>query len=96
MTEIVETIAQSCHDMHMDKLENHPHSSAVQAYADALAKLDSATAHAVTNEAREMIENAWLRQEIQRGRDSGTPLSEDEVFDSLLAEADADIEAASR
>ncbi len=43
-----------------------------------------------------MLKKAWLRQEIQKGRESGTPLDEDEVFEQLLAEADADIEAAKR
>ena len=40
-----------------------------------------------------MVRAAWLRQEIQKGRDSGKPLDGEQMFDELLVEAEADIQA---
>jgi hypothetical protein len=67
------------------------HANAVDAFASDLARLDSENAHAVTEAARELIQAAWLRQEIEKGRKSGDPLDGDEVFAELLTEAEADI-----
>ena len=76
----------------MGDMTGHPYSEAIEAFADALAKLDGATAYAVAAQARELARAALLRQEIQKGRASGEPINEDEVFGQLLAEAEADIE----
>ena len=78
----------------MQNAEPHPSREAVEAFATELARLDIATAHAVAAEARELIRAAWLRQQLQNARESGEPLDGDQVFDALLAEADADIAAA--
>ena len=57
-------------------------------------KLDSASAHAVIEEAREMARSHWLRQQIRMGEESGEPLDGPAVMAELLAEAEADIKAA--
>lgn len=77
----------------MTDVTTHPYREAIEAFASDLAKLDSATAHAIAAEAREMVRAAWLRQEIQKGRDSGKPLDGEQMFDELLVEAEADIQA---
>ena len=74
--------------------KQHPYREAVEAFADDLARLDSAHAHAVVAEAQEMVRLALLRQLIEEGRNSGPPLDGEEVMAELLAEADADITAA--
>ena len=74
--------------------KKHPYSEAVQAFADDLALLDSALAHAVAAQAQEMVRLAFLRQEIEKARNSGPSLDGEQVFAELLAEADADIAAA--
>lgn len=75
----------------MDNANNqHPYREAIDAFAAELARLESATAHAVAAEALKLAHAAWLRQEIDRGRQSGAALEEAEVFDRLLAESDED------
>jgi hypothetical protein len=78
----------------MSKTPHHPYSDAIDALARDLEQLDSATAHAVIEEAREMARAQWLRQQIRIGEESGEPLDGPTVMAELLAEADADIKAA--
>lgn len=73
-----------------DKRDN---SEAIAALARDLDKLDSASAHAVIEEARELARARWLRQQIKIGEESGEPLDGPTVMAELLAEADADIAA---
>lgn len=73
--------------------ELRTHHEAVASFAAELAKLEEATALVVAAEATALARTAWLRQEIDKGRSSGPALDEDEVFEQLLAEADADIVA---
>lgn len=65
-----------------------PDSQAIEALARDLEKLDSATAHAVIDAAREMAHAQWLRQQIRIGEDSGEPVDGPTVMAKLLAEAD--------
>lgn len=68
-----------------------PYRDAIDALAHELARLDSAAAHAVIAEAREMARAEWLRMQIRIGEESGEPLDGPTVMAELLAEADADI-----
>ena len=71
-----------------------PYSHAIDAFARDLARLDSASAHAVIEEARELARAQWLRLQIRTGDESGEPLDGPTVMAELLAEADADIASA--
>lgn len=76
--------------------QNHrPYSQAIEALARDLEKLDSATAHAVIEEARELARAQWLRGQIRLGEESGEPLDGPKVMAELLAEAEADVAAES-
>ncbi len=74
--------------------KNQLYRDAVEDFARDLSRLDEATARAVAAEAREMVRAALLRQEIAKGRASGTPIDEADVFDELLSEARSDVERA--
>ena len=71
-----------------------PYRDAIDAFARDLARLDSAAAHAVIAEAREMARAEWLRMQIRLGEESGEPLDGPTAMAELLAEADADIAGA--
>ena len=78
----------------MNKVEKPVYGEAIQALARDLDKLDSASAHAIIEEARELARAQWLRMQIRLGEESGEPLDGPSVMAELLAEADADIAAA--
>ena len=78
----------------MNTIAHHPYSQAIEALSRDLEQLDSATAHAVIEEAREMARAQWLRQQIRAGDESGNPLEGPTVMAELLAEAEADIKTA--
>lgn len=73
------------------KVDPYPFCEAMQALAQDLGKLDSASAHAVIEEARELARAQWLRMQIRFAEDSGEPLDGPAIMAELLAEADADI-----
>ncbi len=62
--------------------------NAIEALAEGIAQLDSATAYAVVAEAREMVRTAWLRRQIQLGEDSGEPVDGPAAMQRLLRRAD--------
>lgn len=75
----------------MNETTHHPFSEAIEAFARDLAQLDSATAHAVIEEAREIARSQRLRQQIRLGEESGEPVDGPAAMAELLAEANADI-----
>lgn len=75
----------------MSKTSHRSYTLALEALTDDLEQLDSATAHAVIAEARELARAQWLRQQIREGEESGEPLDGPTVMSELLAEAEADI-----
>jgi hypothetical protein len=78
----------------MSNTANHPFSEAIDAFARDLARLDSASAHAVIEEAREMARSQWLRMQIRLGEESGEPVDGETAMAELLSEAEADIKTA--
>jgi len=57
-----------------DVQKSNLYRDALEAFEEDVAQLDSATAHAVIEEARELARSAWLRWQIQQGEDSGEPV----------------------
>ena len=78
----------------MTQPSHRPYGEAIDALAQDLEKLDSASAHAVIEKARKLARAQWLRRQIQIGEESGEPLDGPSVMAELLAEADADLDAA--
>ena len=79
----------------MSNTIEHPMSKAIEALARDLAKLGVDDARAVIDEAREKARVRWLRQAIAEG-DASESLDGPTVMAELLAEAEADVEAARR
>ncbi len=79
----------------MSQTAHRSYSQALEALTHDLEQLDSATAHAVIAEARELARAQWLRQQIREGEESGEPLDGPTVMAELLAEAEADIKPGS-
>ena len=78
----------------MNKMDRHNCSEAIEALARDLDKLDSASAHAIIEDARELARAQWLRMQIRIGEESGEPVDGPAVMQELLAEADDDIATA--
>ncbi len=77
----------------MTSTKQRPYQDAIEALAEDLARLDSATAHAVIEEARELARARWLLNEIRLGEESGEPVDGPSAMAELLAEAEADIKS---
>lgn len=76
----------------MNETAHRHYTQALEALTEDLKQLDSASAHAVIAEARELARAQWLRERIREGEESGEPLDGPTAMAELLAEAEADIE----